>query len=572
MEKKQLDPISASVLEHGLFSVADEMAAVIVRTAYSPLVRDLLDFTVALCNPKGEMVVQGVGMAIHLGALPTAVEALLNRFGEDLRPGDALIMNDPYEGGMHLPNIVLLTPIFASEELIGHAVAMAHMTDVGGHVPGSVPVGSREVFAEGLRIPPMILEREGKRDRTLMTLIEKNTRLPRDFFGDLQAQLTAGRVGARRLQTLASRYGNDVIAAAMGGLLDRSERMAREEIAALPDGTYTFEDWLDNDGLDGPPQKLCVSVHIEGDELTADFTGTDPQAPTAINAPLAYSRSAFYLAVRSIMSPEVPNTAGFFRPLHMVAPEGTLINPSFPAAVGAMGVVGYRLADCIFGALAQAAPHLVRAASEGGTTRYTIGATRDGQPSILSEALVGAWGGHPHMDGVDGVANVAANMANSPIEMVESTYPVLVEEYAYEPDSEGAGRFRGGLGVRRKVRVLAPEGAMLQVRSGRAEHAPWGLHGGHDGTVCQNILNPGGPDEKRLKGNETIHVPAGTTYLHVTPGAGGFGPPEERDPAKIARDIRDGKISVQRAKEVYRAVVSSEGSVDEAATTRLRKG
>lgn len=572
MEGKQIDPISASVLEHGLFSVADEMAAVIVRTAYSPLVRDLLDFTVALCNPQGEMVVQGVGMAIHLGALPTAVEALLDRFGGDLRPGDAFIMNDPYEGGMHLPNIVLLTPVFASGDLVGHAVAMAHMTDVGGHVPGSVPVGSREVFAEGLRIPPMILEREGNRDRTLMTLIEKNTRLPRDFFGDLQAQLTACRVGAKRLQALAGRYGNGVIAAAMEGLLDRSERMARAEIAALPDGTYTFEDWLDNDGLDGPPQRLCVSVRIEGDELTADFNGTDPQAPTAINAPLAYSRSAFYLAVRSIMSQEIPNTAGFFRPLHMVAPAGTLINPRFPAAVGAMGVVGYRLADCIFGALAQAAPHLVRAASEGGTTRYTIGATRNGRPSILSEALVGAWGGHPRMDGVDGVANVAANMANSPIEMVESTYPVLIEEYGYEPDSEGAGRFRGGLGVRRKVRLLASEGAVLQVRSGRAKYAPWGLHGGHDGTVCQNVLNPGGPDEKLLKGNETIHVHGGTAYLHVTPGAGGFGLPEERDPVKVARDVRDGKISVQRARVVYRAVVSRDGTVDEAATARLRNG
>ncbi|MEK6711933.1 MAG: hydantoinase B/oxoprolinase family protein [Nitrospinota bacterium] len=568
--ERGLDPVTASVLEHGLFSVADEMAAVVVRTAYSPLVRDLLDFTVALCNPRGEMVVQGVGMAIHLGALPTAVESMLRRFEGNLQPGDALILNDPYEGGMHLPNVVILTPIFVREEIVAHAVVMAHHTDVGGHVPGSVPVNSREVFAEGLRIPPLLLEREGRRDQTLLALIERNVRLPRDFYGDLEAQLTACRLGEKRLRALTGRYGADVLAITMENLLDRSERMARAEIAAIPDGTYTFEDWLDNDGQGGPPQRLCVTVRIEGDELTADFTGTSSQVPTAINSPLAYSRSAFYLAVRSIMSPEIPNTAGFFRPLHMVAPEGTLIHPSFPAAVGAMGVVGYRLADCIFGALAQAAPHRVRAASEGGTTRYTVGARVNGRPSILSEALVGAWGGHPRMDGVDGVANVAANMANSPVELVESTYPVLVEEYGYEPDSEGAGRFRGGLGVRRKIRILAPEGALLQVRSGRANRPPWGLHGGKEGTVCQNVLNPGEPNEERMKGNETLTVPCGTTYLHVTPGAGGYGPPSERDAEQVARDVRDGKISPRRAREVYRAAISENGVVDAAATAKLR--
>ena len=570
MLEKRLDPVTTSVVERGLFSVADEMAAVIVRTAYSPLVRDLLDFTVALCNPRGEMVVQGVGMAIHLGALPTAVAAMLKRFEGNLRPGDALIMNDPYEGGMHLPNIVIVTPIFCADELMGHAVAMAHMTDVGGHVPGSVPVNSREVFAEGLRIPPLLLERDGRRDQTLMALIEKNSRLPRDFFGDLEAQITACRLGGRRFSDLARRYGNEVMRSAMAGLLDRSEKMARAEIAAMPDGVYSFEDWLDNDGMDGGPQRLFVTVTIDGDDLTADFTGTDLQAPTAINSPLAYSRSAFYLAVRSIMNQEIPNTAGFFRPLRLIAPEGTLVHPSFPAAVGAMGVVGYRVADCVFGALGQAAPHLVRAASEGGTTRYTVGATKKGAPSILSEALVGAWGGHPHMDGIDGVANVAANMANSPVEMVESTYPVLVEEYGYEPDSEGAGKFRGGLGVRRKIRILAPEGGVLQVRSGRAEHAPWGLHGGHDGTICQNVLDPDTPKEKRLKGNETIHVPEGTVYVHVTPGAGGHGPPQEREPALVALDVRDGKISVQRAREVYRVAVDEAGALDEASTMKLR--
>ena len=567
----RLDPVTASVVEHGLLSVTDEMATVVVATAYSPLVRDLYDFTVALCNPRGEMVVQGVGMAIHLGALPSAVEAILRRAGDGMRPGDVYIMNDAYAGGMHLPNVILLAPCYAGGELLGYAVTMAHHTDVGGHVPGSVPVNSRDVFGEGLRIAPMLLERDGERDRTLLSLIETNTRLPRDFFGDLESQASACRTAERRLAAIAARYGNAVILAAMEGLLERSERMARAEIAQLPDGDYSFEEFLDNDGMDGPPQRLFVTLRVRGDELTADFTGTAPQVPTAINSPLAYSRSAFYLTVRSIMSQEIPNTAGFFRPLHMVAPEGTLINPRFPGAVGAMGVTGYRLTDCIYGALAKAAPERVRAAGEGGTTRYTFGSTVEGRPSILSEALVGAWGGHAHHDGIDGVANIAANMANSPVEMVESTYPVMVEEYGYEPDSEGAGRRRGGLGVRRKVRLLAPEGGVLQLRSGRSKQRPWGFAGGQQGTTCQNLLNPGTPEERALRGLETMHVPGNTVYLHVTPGAGGYGPPQEREPELVARDVRDGKVSVGRAREVYRVAVSAEGVVEAAETARLRK-
>jgi len=565
-----IDPVTASVLEHGLASVTDEMASVIVSTAYSPLVRDVLDFTVALCNPRGEMVVQGVGMAIHLGALPTSVDALLGKFGHDLRPGDVLIVNDAYAGGMHLPNVVLLAPCYAAGELVGHAVVMAHHTDVGGHVPGSVPVNSREIFAEGLRIPPMRLERDGVRNETLLELIELNVRLPRDFFGDLESQVSACRMAEKRLAALAARYGNAAVLGAMDGLLDRAERMARAEITRLPDGDYDFEDWLDSDGMSGPPQRLAVTVRIRGDELTADFTGCAPQVPTAINSPLAYSRSAFYLAVRSIMSPDIPNNAGFFRPLKMIAPEGTIIHPRFPGAVGAMGVTGYRLTDCIFGALAKAAPHLTRAASEGGTTRYTFAASVGGRPSILSEALVGAWGGHCTRDGVDGVANIAANMSNSPVEMVESTYPVLVEEYGYEPDSEGPGRRRGGLGVRRSVRILAEGGGLLQLRSGRAKQAPWGAAGGGDGTPCRNVLDPGTPHEKALGGTETMQVAQGTVYLHVTPGAGGHGPAAAREPELVARDVRDGKISVARARSVYRVAVDARGRIDAAETARLR--
>ena len=397
-------------------------------------------------------------------------------------------------------------------------------------------------------------------------------RVPRDFFGDLESQLSACRTAEKRLQALAQRYGAGVVLAAMEGLLDRSERMARAEIAALPDGEYTFEDFLDNDGMDGPPQRLCVKIRIEGDELTADFTGTAPQVPTAINSPLAYSRSAFYLAVRSIMSPEIPNTAGFFRPLHMIAPEGTIINPSFPGAVGAMGISGYRLADTIFGALAKAAPHAVRAASEGGTTRYTFATTVDGKPSILSEALVGAWGGHATLDGIDGVANIAANMANSPIEMVESTYPVMVEEYGYEPDSEGAGRAAaaalacGGACAYSRSRAASCRSARAARSSRRG--APRADSRARPARMCSI---PECRTSACSKGLETIHVPGDTVYLHVTPGAGGHGAPEQREPQLVARDVRDGKISMARARDVYRVAVSGDGVIDEVSDRALAR-
>lgn len=565
------DPITTSVVEHALSSVTDEMATVLISTAYSPLVRDLLDFTVALCTPSGEMVVQGVGMAIHLGALPTAINAILQKFGDDMRPGDILIMNDAYEGGMHLPNVIIMTPNFSGKRLLGYSMAMAHHTDVGGHVPGSVPVNSRDIFGEGLRIPPMRFERNGARDTTLLTLIERNTRLPRDFFGDLEAQISACRVGEKRLGAVAQRYDCETILATMEGLLERSERMTRAEIEKWPDGEYSFEELLDSDGLDGPPQCLKIKLTVRGNEVTADCTGTAPQVPTAINSPLAYSRSAVYLCIRSIMPAELPNTAGFFRPIHIVLPEGTIVNPRFPGAVGAMGLSGYRLTDCIFGALAQIVPDAVRAASEGGTTRYTLASTENGAPKILSEALVGAWGGHAKFDGIDGVANIAANMANSPIEMVEATYPVMVEEYAYEPDTEGPGRHRGGLGVRRQVRVLSPDGAILQVRSGRTIQRPWGTEGGSEGTSCVNLLNPGTPDERKMRGLETIHVPYGTVYRHVTPGAGGHGPASARDPKLVALDVRDGKISTRRAHDIYRVEVSADGVIDSAKTASLRE-
>ena len=564
------DPVTTTVIEHALSSVTDEMATVLISTAYSPLVRDLLDFTVALCDPKGQMVVQGLGMAIHLGALPTAIEAILRKFGHDMRPGDVLIMNDAYEGGMHLPNVIILTPNFSSGRLLGFSLAMAHHTDVGGHVPGSVPVNSRDIFGEGLRIPPMRLERNGERDATLLTLIERNTRLPRDFFGDLEAQISACRIGEKRLDAIVSRYGADTVFSTMEQLLDRSERMTRAIIATWPDGEYRFEEFLDSDGMDGPPQRLRVTLRVQGDEITADCTGTAPQVPTAINSPLAYSRSAVYLCIRSIMPAELPNTAGFFRPIHFVLPEGSIVNPRFPGAVGAMGLSGYRLTDCIFGALAQIVPGAVRAASEGGTTRYTLASSEGGAPQILSEALVGAWGGHSQFDGIDGVANIAANMANSPIEMVEATYPVMVEQYAYEADTEGAGRHRGGLGVRRQVRVLAPDGAILQVRSGRTIQRPWGIDGGLEGTSCINVLNPDTPDERKMRGLETIHVPTDTVYRHVTPGAGGHGAPSERAPELVALDVKNEKVSVQRAREIYRVEVSTSGEVDAAATALLR--
>jgi len=459
------DPVRLEVIKNAIGSVVDEMVLTIIRIAYSSIMKDTMDLSSAFCDRRGRMIAQGLSLPLHLGSVPDAMEAVIAKYGNTLQPGDIVILNDPYQGGMHLPDIFMFKPVFIDDRLLGYAMLVAHHNDMGGRVPGSSAADSTEIYQEGLRIPILKLYERGQPNQTLMDVIAINVRIPDVVLGDLQAQVAACRIAERGMRELVVRYGFDQFERYFDELLDYSEREARRTIREIPDGVYRFTDHLDDDGVNmDQPVTITVAVRVEGDELTVDLTGTSPQVRGAINSTLSFAKSAVYFAVRSLMGSDAPNNAGFFRPIHVKAPLGCLVNPKPPAAVAARGISGFRLIDAMFGAFAQAVPEAVRAAGEGGTTSYSFGCyDAEGRFSLFREAVMGAWGAGYRREGIDGVANAAANISNAPIEMVENQAPIRVERYELVPDSGGPGEWRGGMSVLRQLRFLG-ERASLQLR------------------------------------------------------------------------------------------------------------
>ncbi|RIK46051.1 MAG: 5-oxoprolinase [Chloroflexi bacterium] len=568
----ELDPITFDLVRSTLESIVDDMALTIVRTAYSNVVRDNMDFSTGFCNRHGELVAQGLTIPMHLGSVPDAMAAMRAALGDELAPGDIWTMNDPYEGGMHLPDIYVVKPIFTSDErLVGYAVTIAHHTDVGGRVAGSNASDSTEIYQEGLRIPPVHLYQRGQPNRTLFRLIEKNVRVPDKVFGDLNAQIAACRLGEARFLELLAAHGERQLERYLTELLDYSERRVRQEIRAIPDGTYVFEDHIDDDGIDPDPLTIRVALTVRDDTIHADFAGTTPQVKGAINATFSVTRSMVYAAVRCVLSPDIPNNAGMFRSITISAPEASLVNPVVPASCAARGLTGFRLGDTLLGALAQAVPERVFAAGEGGNTGISIGGY-DAQrnPFIYVEFICGCWGGRMTKDGIDGVTNPFSDLSNNPIEMTEAEYPLLIEAYELVPDSGGAGRQRGGMGVRKRFRFTERE-AVLQVRSDRQRFRPYGLDGGQPGAAGRNLLIQNGVAQVTSSKLTTL-IHAGDVFDHVQAGGGGYGDPLERDPALVAHDVREGRVSPERAREDY-GVVLTPGTVEvDAAATLNERG
>ena len=444
------DPITFAVIKHGLDAIVDEMAYTVLRTARSEIVKDVMDYSAAICDSEGRMIAQAKTIALHLGAVPEAMHVVLERYKETLEEGDAVILNDPYQGGMHLPDIFMFMPIFSGEELLAFAVVICHHTDVGGRVPGSNASDSTEIFQEGIRIPPLKLFQGGRANTTLMRLIELNVRLPDRVIGDLKAQYAACRAGSLELAKLSNRYGVSGLQKHFSALLDYAERMTREEIATWTDGTYTFEDHIDDDGFSDSPLPIRVAITVAGDRVLVDYTGSAPQVAAALNSTKSYTNSCTYLSVRCALKGDIPNNAGVFRAISVSAPEASILNPVLPAACAARALTGYRVVDAMFGALAQIVPDRVPAAGEGGNTVVCLGGYRgDGSPFIIVDMICGAWGARPNKDGIEGVTNPSQNLSNTPVETLESQHPVRVEEYALVPNSCGAGRWRGGLGLSR---------------------------------------------------------------------------------------------------------------------------
>jgi N-methylhydantoinase B len=516
-------------------------------------------------------VAQGLTLPAHLCSFPEALAATLRRYGHRMQPGDVYILNDPFEGGMHLPDVFVLRPIFHQGERLAFAATVCHQTDMGGRVAGSNAADSTEIYQEGLRIPPLPFYVAGQPNETMVSLIEKNVRVPVRVLGDLRAQLAACHIAEQQFLALVERYGADTVKAYMAGLIDYTERITRAALRALPDGEWSFEDHIDDDGIDrGRPIPLRVTFRKEGDTLRADWTGSSPQVRGAINSTLSFTKAATFTSVKSILPLEIPNNEGFFRAIEVYAPPGTITNCVLPAACAARGLTGFRMTDVCLGALAQMLPDRVPAASDGGATGISIGGYyADRTPFIHVDFLSTAWGGRPWADGLEGNAHLFGNLSSQSAEVCEVEQPLEILTFEFMTDAGGPGRHRGGMGVRLDYRLTEAE-AVLQVRADRHAIRPYGLYGGQPGRPSRNVLNPG-PGERALPAKVTTTMHRGDVFRHEQAGAGGWGDPLARDPARVARDVRNELVSLEAARRDYGVVVDpATWYVDEAATADLR--
>ena len=566
----EIDPITREIVQNALAAAADEMANVVYRTAFSTIVRDCLDYSTSLCNADGEMIAQGVTIPVHLGSVPFAMETLHKKFGNDMRPGDIFILNDPFDGGMHIPDIFIIKPIFWENQRVAFAVSTAHHLDLGGRLPGSSACDNVEIFQDGFRIPWLKLYDQGQPNDAIFALLRANVRVPEMTIGDLRAQISACHMGERAIHDLIRRYGSETFATIAVDLIDYTERLVRSEIAGWPDGSAMFVDYMDSDGVGGPPVKIQVTVTIEGDALTADFTGSSPQVRGALNSTISFTASVVYLCVRAALKEEIPNTAGMFRPIRVVAPEGTVMNGVMPAASSMRGVTGFRLTDTMFGALAQLLPDRIKAAGEGGNTLVIIGGQRpDDSQYVYYELLSGTWGARPDRDGNDGLCNPANVASNIPVEEAECAYPIRIERYGLVRDSGGPGRFRGGLAIEREWTLLSGE-AHLGIRSDRRDHLPWGLNGGKSATGSINVLHHADSQEV-LPVMVSTTMKAGERIYHSQAGGGGHGDPLERLPEVVVRDVKNEKVSRDAARDQYGVVLIEDSyNVNLEATQTLR--
>ena len=534
-----VDAVSLEVFKNLFASVAEEMGVALGRTAYSPNIKERRDYSCALFDPQGRMVAQAAHIPVHLGAMPASVQAALERFSspavseDGLESGDIVILNDPYMGGTHLNDVTMVAPVFAptgrrgtKQALVGFVGNRGHHADIGGMTPGSLPL-STELYQEGFIIPPLKLARRGAVNQEVVQLFCRNSRTPRERQGDLAAQIAACRTGERRLQALVRRYGWPEVQEHMAVLLDYSERLTRAAIAQIPDGDYTFRDFMDDDGASDEPVPIQVTARVRGDELEFDFTGTSVQRPGCINAPVAITVSAALYVVRCIAGEQAPANQGVLRPVRVVAPPGSLVNPRPPAAVaGGNMETSQRITDVLLGALAQALPDLIPAASQGTMNNVLVGGHDpiQGVEFAYYETIGGGMGARPGSDGLSAVQTHMTNTLNTPIEALELNYPLRVRLYAVRQGSGGQGKHRGGDGIVRDMEFLSP--AVVTVLSERRRSRPYGLRGGEPGAPGETVLLKGGVEEVRLPPKATFSAEPGDILSIRTPGGGGWGKPE----------------------------------------------
>ena len=519
----RLDPAEISIFNSLFTSVAEEMGVTLGRTAHSPNIKERKDYSCAVFDSGGRLVAQAAHIPVHLGAMPTAVKAALPL--APFSPGDLVILNDPYLGGTHLPDITMVSPVFRRKQLIAFVASRAHHADVGGSTPGSMPL-ARELLEEGLIVPPIKLYEKGRLNQAASELMLRNVRTPEQRRGDLDSQAAANLVGSARLEEMVERYGEARIRAQMKHTLDYGERMTRASLAALPDGDYDFEDWLDDDGTSDAPVTIRLRASLCGDSLHCDFSGSSEQRPSSVNAVAAVTRSSVYYVVRCLLDQSVPANEGCFRPISFNLPAGTVVNAMPPAAVSAGNVeTSQRIVDALLGALAPALPDRIPAASSGTMNNIAIGGydNAHGVPFAYYETVGGGAGASPINHGISAVQTHMTNTMNTPVEALEIAYPFRISEYGLRRGSGGKGRHHGGEGIVRSWEFLVP--ASVTMVSERRRQGPWGLAGGGDGSPGKNWLISAAGRKRLLPSKCQLSLKPGDRLTIETPGGGGWGHP-----------------------------------------------
>jgi len=519
--RMKTNPVRLEIFKSLFHAIAEEMGATLKRTAFSPNIKERRDYSCAIFDHHGDMLAQGDHMPVHLGSMPLSVKAAIEN--RNIGPGDIVILNDPYKGGTHLPDITLVSGVFSRKKLIFYVACRAHHSDVGGMSPGSMPL-AEEIYQEGLRIPPIKLMSGGKLNTDVWDLILSNVRTPQEREGDLAAMLGANRTGERRLMEVVEKYGWNEVSRYVTEILNYSERMTRHAISVIPDGTYEAEDFLDNDGITDKPIAIRVRIQIKGDQAVIDFSRSDPQVQGSVNAVYAITASVVFYVFRTLVSLLIPSNAGGMRPLQIIAPEGTIVNARPPAAVcGGNVETSQRIVDVLYKCLAAAMPGRIPAASQGTMNNFTFGGIdpRTQKPVAYYETVSGGMGARPTMDGLSGVHTHMTNSMNTPVEALEHAYPVRMLRYSLRPESGGQGKCRGGDGVIRELRFLAK--AQITVLSDRRKFPPYGLNGGEPGQRGMNVLIRKDGRREELPSKFSTSVEAGDILSIQSPGGGGWG-------------------------------------------------
>jgi N-methylhydantoinase B len=573
---KPLDPVTLAVLNGRLVQIADEMDVTLYRSAFNPIIAEAHDACHGLYHADtGATLVQGTsGLPIFVGAMAFAVKAVIDKVARDggLEPGDTYIFNDPYDGGTHLNDFRLVRPLMRGGKVFAWLASVGHWLDIGGAVPGNYNPKATESFQEGVRIPPVKLARAGVVEQDIIDILAANSRVPQSNWGDLNGQINALDLGERRLHALLDEYGDDTITAALGALSARAEALMRANIAALPDGTYSFDDFLDNDGVTDQPLRIALDLTIAGDRMTLDFSRSAPPCAGPLNIARSTAVACCYVALKHLFI-DVPANAGCLAPIEFVIPDTTLLGVSAPRPVAGYTETILRVIDVIFGAFAKAAPERVQGSPFATINALSLAGWREhGRRWIMFCFFGGGLGGNPEGDGLNHSNNPISTATIPPVEILESLYPVMFTQWALRPDSAGPGKHRGGLGAIYEIEALADDGADVFLIGERGKYPPFGVNGGKSAALNRFVYETarGEATPPLISKITDVKIRKGQKVRLETPGGGGFGDPMTREPDRVARDVRLGYVSREAALRDYKVVLRDDGSPDVAATTKTR--